>query len=131
MASLDIKTFLAIAKAMTPAPIAPVLPLVPPDYNKGSEGAFGMAKDISYLTKTVDNIERKMDKISDTHVTVEAANNHILDDNKIHAEQKEILNDHEGRMRSIEKSVTRILMWGSAILTILTTIQVILKIMGK
>lgn len=127
---IDLATLKQVISLLTPAPIAPIAPLAPIEYTKGSE-AFGMAKDIVYLTKSVDSIENKLDRMSVTHVTIESANAHILDDNKIHAEQKEILNDHETRIRSIESSVTKILVWGSVILVVLTTAQVVLRLMGK
>jgi hypothetical protein len=113
MASIDLKTFQIIAKMVTPAPIAPLAPV---DYNKGSESAFGMAKDIDYLRKSVDSIEKKLDRIVDTHVTLDDFKTRVDASDKIHS-------DHEERLRVQGTNITRIMTWGGVAWVFITLVM--------
>lgn len=112
---------MSIVKAMTPAIVAPVAPIAPiaPLHAEG-HNAIGMAKDIEYLRGTVDNIEKKLDRLTETHVAVTDFGVHTKASDLIHT-------DHETRLRSVETSTTRILVWGSVILTLMTVAQFALQ----
>lgn len=125
MKSIDIKTVELIARLMKLDPIAPLAPLaLPMDYIKGSEGAFGMAKDIQYLTKTVDEIKQQLKEITNNHVTIQDFNDHAKMNERAHL-------DFETRMRTTETTQTRILTWGSIIIGLTTLAQVVLKFAGQ
>ena len=119
MASIDLETLKMVANLLTPvplAPIAPIAPVAPLDYTKGSEGAVSMAKDIAYLTKTLDEVKAQLQKITDTHVTLVDMANHIGEDNKKHTDEDKIIGEHEARLRALETAITRVMAWGAAVI---------------
>ena len=93
------------------------------EFTKGSEGAYGMAKDIQYLKEGQARIEAKVDKITETHVTVSDFNDHCKSNDKV-------IDGQDVRIRSLEISVTRIMTVGSIILVVLTIIQILLRFYG-
>ena len=122
--SIDIATLQMLMKLVTPAPVAPVLPVAPIiEYTKGSEGAIGMAKDIEYLRKAVDDIGKQLKDITEKHVTISDFNEHVKISDRVHI-------DFENRMRVTETTQTRILTWGSIIIGLTTLAQIALKLAG-
>ena len=73
---ISLSTLQMLVKLVTPAVIAPVAPIVPlaPDYSKGTEGAYGMAKDIQYMQADIKDIKTALEKAISTHVTKDEFN---------------------------------------------------------
>lgn len=125
--TIDISLLKEMMQIMRPepvAPVAPVLPIAPLEYNKANDNVIGMAKDIEYLRGTVDRIEKNLDKMTETHVTNADFNELVKTKDASHA-------DHENRIRNLETSTTKILVWGSVILVLLTIAQFVLKLTGN
>ena len=111
--SIDLSTLQMLVKLVTPAPIAPVAPVVPSAFTKGSEDITGVAKDITFLRETVNEIKAKLEKMMDTHVTMIDFNDRVKADDVL-------FNDHENRIRShtltIEQLKTQLKVgWGAVV----------------
>jgi len=119
--TIDMETLKQMISLLTPAPVAPVKEIAP--LHAGGDNVIGMAKDIEYLRGAVDNIEKKLDKMTETHVTISDFNTNMKTSDGIHS-------DHETRIRSVETATTRILVWGSVILILSTLAQLALKLSG-
>ena len=107
---LTVNDILAIAKAFTPAPIAPLTPAVLQNYSNDHDL-------LTTVNTTVKNIEVTVNKLNDNTVTK--------------AEHKELiteLNDHEKRIRDnttdVSEVKTQISTWGKMILIIIPAVQI-------
>lgn len=123
MNKADLELMLKLMSAAKPAPIAPVLPISPSEYNKGSENIVGMAKDIEYLRKAVETISTDLKKITETHVTIVDFNDHTKMSDKTHT-------DFETRLREQSTRQTQILTFGSIVIFLTTVAQFILRLYG-
>lgn len=117
--SIDLSTLQMLVKLVTPAPIAPVAPVIPSMYDAGSEGAFGMAKDIQYLRETVNEIKTRLEKITDSHVSLVDFTTFQKGNATEHA-------DYETRLRVQGTLLTRIQTWGTALVLLIGVIETLL-----
>ena len=119
-AAIDLKTLQLLVGLMKPAPIAPIAPLISSAYDAGSEGAFGMAKDIQYLRETVNEIKAKLEKFTESYVTNVEFAEHSKDSLSRRDGMEKILLDHETRIRThtltIEQMKTQLKVgWGAVL----------------
>lgn len=113
-----------LMKLVTPAPVAPVAPVAPLTYSKGSEDTAGNNITLGYIKDDIKEIKNSLKEITNSHVTITDFNNQVKQNTDSHS-------DHETRIRSIETSVTRMMTWGTVIITLATLLQVGLRLMGK
>ena len=125
MATVDLELLKTIMTLMKPEPVLPVAPIAPlaPVEHRSGESAIGMAKDIEYLRGTVDNIEKKLDKMTETHVTVVDFSTHVKENEKAH-------DDFERRMREQGTRQTQILTVVSILTFVMAGITVWSKLSG-
>ena len=69
------------------------------DYSKGSESAFGMAKDVEFIKYEINEMKATLQGIVDKHVSKIEFNDHLKLDTSAHLAFEKIITDHESRIR--------------------------------
>lgn len=100
------------------APVAPVLPIIP-QYSGDHDLLVILNTKLEGIVIDV----KKLTEKEDSHVTVTDHNLLIKANDLVHS-------DHETRIRSVETATTRIAIWGSVVLSVLTIVQILLKVFG-
>jgi len=118
--TIDMDTLKQMISLLTPAPVAPVKELAP----ISSHDDALMANNIQYIQRDITEIKGVLKEITTTHVTISDFNENIKKNDMIHS-------DHETRIRNLETSTTKILVWGGVILGLLTIAQFALKFTGN
>lgn len=119
---VDLETLKMMMALLKPEPVAPVAPVAPLAPVSTHDDAL-MGADINRIKEDIKEIKDTLKEIGKNYVTNDDYNSRNASTDKIHG-------DHETRIRNLETSTTRILVWGSVIIILSTLAQVAMKFMG-